>query len=173
MKRIGYQGIVGSYSETVVSELINNSEAVPFKKFRDIFINIENDNIDYGLIPIENNLGGSLHINYDLLNEYNYKIIMEYNYPIDHCLIIHPKTNFANIKKVISHYQAISQCTNFIKEHNLISSESFDTAGSVRLIAESECINTGCIASQRAAELYGMEIVKEKIQNNKINLTRF
>ena len=67
----------------------------------------------------------------------------------------------------------MAQCTDFIKSHNLIANECYDTAGAVKLIAESECLHTACIASRRAASIYGMNIEKENIQNNKINLTRF
>ena len=89
-----------SYSESVIVNLVNNGIGVPLKTFRDIFINLKNGDIEYGLIPIENSLGGSLHINYDLLSEYGFKIVHEVNFPINHCLVMHPKAKFKNIKKL-------------------------------------------------------------------------
>ena len=173
MNLIGYQGVKGSYSESLITSIIDNSEPVSCENFKDVFKMLKEGKIDYGLIPIENNLGGSLHINYDLLLEYGFKIISEYNYPINHCLICHPEVEYSNIKKVISHYQVLAQCANYIKDNNFESSEYFDTGGAIKMLSESQDRNIAGIASERAALTYGMKILKRNVQDNKINITRF
>lgn len=171
---IGYQGIPGSYSEEVITKhLGSNYETDPMSDFENVFQKVSDNKIDYAMIPIENSLGGSLHINYDLLLKYDLKIIAEYNLPINHCLLIHPESNFEDIKYITSHPQALVQCTEFIEKNNLQSQDFFDTAGSAKFINDNHKKNIAAIASKRAAEIYGLKIVAENIQNKSINYTRF
>jgi exosome complex component RRP43 len=171
---IGYQGIPGSYSEEVIiKNLGSNYETDPMSDFENVFQKVFNNKIDYAMIPIENSLGGSLHVNYDLLLKYDLKIIAEYNLPINHCLLVHPDSNFEDIKYITSHPQALVQCTEFIDKHNFKSQDFFDTAGSARFIRDNCKKNIGAIASKRSAEIYGLKILSENIQNKSINYTRF
>ena len=121
MKLVGY----GNQLSKLITSILKSSKPISFEKFEDVFINLKNKVIDYGLIPIENNLGGSLHVNYDLLLKYDFKIIEEYNYPINHCLICLPKSNIKNINTVTSHYQVLYQCANFIKNNKYESLENY------------------------------------------------
>ena len=168
MSLIGYQGIKGSYSESLIIDY-NLGTGFSCKNFEDIFWNLKNDKITYGLIPIENNLGGSLHVNYDLLLEHKFKIIKEYNYPINHCLICNSETNLEDIKLIRSHPQALAQCSNILKEIKIDYKEYYDTAGSVKLLKN----GIAGIASERAAKIYNIKVIKKDIQNNKFNMTRF
>ena len=152
---IGYQGIPGSYSEEVIiKNLGSNYKTDPMSNFEDVFQKVADLNIDYAMIPIENSLGGSLHVNYDLLLKYDLKIIAEYNLPINHCLLVHPDSNLDNLEYITSHPQALVQCTDFIDKNNLKSQDFFDTAGSARFIRDNCKKNIGAIASKRSAEIY-------------------
>lgn len=171
---IGYQGIPGSYSEEVIIKYLgSNYETDPMSDFENVFQKVNTNNVDYAMIPIENSLGGSLHINYDLLLKYDLKIIAEYNLPINHCLLVHPDSSFNEIEYITSHPQALVQCTEFIENNNFKSQDFFDTAGSARFIRDNCKKNIAAIASKRSAEIYNLKILAENIQNKSINYTRF
>jgi len=172
--KLGYQGIPGCYSEEVIVKFIGNQyETESLSDFESVFKKVTNNQIDYAVIPIENSLGGSLHINYDLLIKYNLKIVAEYNLPINHCLLCHPDSDIDQIKYITSHPQALIQCSEFIEDNNLSSQDFFDTAGAARFIKDNCKLNIAAIASKRSAEIYNLKILKENIQNKSINYTRF
>ncbi|VVU94284.1 Aminotransferase class I and II [seawater metagenome] len=172
--KIGYQGIPGSYSEQALQEYLGDSyEFTPIKDFETVFDKITNYEIDMALIPIENSIGGSLHVNYDLLIKHNFFIVGEYNLPINHCLIANHGENLEDIKFITSHPQALIQCNQFIEKNNLKSQDFFDTAGSVKFINENKAKNVAAIASKEAAKIYNMKILQENIQDTNINYTRF
>ena len=171
---IGYQGIPGSYSEEVIIKYFGKKyETNPLSDFENVFLEVSNNKINYAMIPIENSLGGSLHINYDLLLKYNLKIIGEFNLPINHCLLCHPNSDIDKIEYITSHPQALIQCTEYIQNNNLKEQDFFDTAGAAKFIIDNEKKNIAAIASKRAAEIYGLKVLKENIQNKSINYTRF
>lgn len=172
--KIGYQGISGCYSEEVIIKLIgDNYKTEALSDFESVFLKVSNGDIEYAIIPIENSLGGSLHINYDLLIKYDLKIIAEYNFPINHCLLCYPDNNLEDIKYVTSHPQALLQCTEYIENNKLIQQDFFDTAGAAKFIKDNCKKNIAAIASKRSAEIYGLKILDENIQNRSSNYTRF
>ena len=175
MINVGYQGETGAYSEGAIYEYLGKEiNAISYKNFEDVFESILRRNIKYGLLPIENSLGGSIHKNYDLLLKYNnLHIVGEYSHRIIHNLIVYPGTKLEDIDLVISHWQALSQCKDYLNNKNLKYEAKYDTAGSCKFIKENEKRNMAAIASSRAAQEYGLEILDSSIEDNKNNYTRF
>ena len=126
------------------------------------------------MIPIENSLAGSIHQNYDLLLRNDLHIVGEYLLRVRHCLIAMPGVKKEEIKKAISHPQALGQCAGYLRSLTASSRrQCYDTAGSVKMLKESGARDTAAIASRRAAELYEMQILEEGIEDNAENYTRF
>ncbi|MBI3163479.1 MAG: bifunctional chorismate mutase/prephenate dehydratase, partial [Chloroflexi bacterium] len=116
---------------------------------------------------------GSIHQNYDLLLRHNLHITGEYFLRVRHCLIAMPGVKMGDIKKAISHPQALGQCAGYLRSKGIKPEQVYDTAGSVKLLKESGAMDTAAIASKRAAELYEMQILEEGIEDNAENFTRF
>jgi prephenate dehydratase len=125
------------------------------------------------LVPIENSLAGSIHQNYDLLLSHELHIVGEYFLRVRHCLIGFPDAELSAIQRVISHPQALGQCAGHLRELGLKSEAVYDTAGSVKLLKESGDRSCAAVASRRAAEIYGMRILREGMEDNPENYTRF
>lgn len=172
--KIAFQGELGAYSEMAVYTFFNsNVEVKPCKNFDDVFENVKNNHVDYGVIPIENSIEGSVNRTYDLFLEYDLKVCGEIIIRISHCLIAHKGTKIDQIKTVYSHPQALAQCRKFLEQNKLQAVSTFDTAGSVKMIQEKKMINSAAIASERAAQIYNMSIIKREIEDIKNNSTRF
>jgi prephenate dehydratase len=171
--RVAFQGEAGAYSEQAIFGYFGKVEAVPCESFDSVFGFVSSGKCEKGLIPIENSLAGSIHQNYDLLLKNNLHITGEYYLRVRHCLIALPGVKKADIKKAISHPQALGQCAGYLKAHGIKSEAVFDTAGSVKMLKESGALDTAAIASRRAAELYEMQILEQDIEDNPENYTRF
>ena len=171
--QVAFQGEPGAYSEQAVYAYFGNVEAVPCVSFDLVFESVSLGQCQKGMIPIENSLAGSIHQNYDLLLINNLNITGEYFLRVRHCLIALPGSQITDIKKAISHPQALGQCAGYLKTHGIISEPAFDTAGSVKMLRESGAQDMAAIASRRAAELYGMQVLDEDIEDNPENYTRF
>lgn len=166
-----YQGEPGAYSEIAALRI---GEPEPFGSFEEVFAAVESRQVDYAVIPIENSLGGSIHQNYDLLLQHPVVIVAETFVKVEHCLLgIHGSTA-EKAEKVLSHPQALSQCRNFFAAHRWLRAEAaYDTAGSAKMIAAERDARHLAIASKRAAELYGLEILQENLADEEWNITRF
>lgn len=174
MQRIAFQGEPGAYSEAAsLAYFGDNVETVPCETFDAVFERVTNADCDYGMVPIENSLAGSIHHNYDLLLRHELVIQGEHILRVEHCLIANPETSFEDVRVAISHPQALSQCDGFIRSHNLGREVAYDTAGSVKLLRESKRLDAAAIASRRAASVYNMKILMENIEDNPENYTRF
>jgi len=171
--KIAFQGELGAYSEQAVFEYFGEVETQPCESFDAVFDAVSSGRCDSALIPIENSLAGSIHQNYDLLLRHQLHIVGEYFLRVRHCLIALPGVKKSEIKKAISHPQALGQCDAYLRNHNIKAEAVYDTAGSVKMLKESGARNTAAIASRRAAELYGMQILEEGIEDNSENYTRF
>jgi prephenate dehydratase len=171
--RVAYQGEAGAYSEQAIYGYYGDAEAVPCETFDSVFDHVSSRKCDTGLIPIENSLAGSIHQNYDLLLKNTLHITGEYFLRVRHCLIALPGVKKRDIKKAISHPQALGQCLEYLKAEGIKPEAVFDTAGGVKMLKESGALDTAAIASQRAAELYGLQILEEDIEDNPENYTRF
>jgi 3-deoxy-7-phosphoheptulonate synthase len=142
--------------------------------FRNVFQEVKEGKSDFGVIPLENSLTGSIHENYDLLLEYDVRIVGEITLRIVHALIGHPETKFEDIKRVISHPQALEQCRDFLenqKDWELVAAR--DTATAVRRVKEEKNSGDVAIAAREAADLFELSILKEGIETNARNYTRF
>lgn len=168
---IAYQGEPGAYSEIAA---LRFGTPQPFESFDEVFAAVLSKKCDYGVIPIENSLGGSIHQNYDLLQNQPVVILAETFVKVEHCLQGLPGSSTEKARKVLSHPQALAQCRNFIAEHPGIKAEAaYDTAGSAKIVADGGDPTILAIASKRAAELYGLEILRENLADEEWNITRF
>jgi prephenate dehydratase len=171
--KIAFQGEAGAYSEQAVFNYFGQVDTRPCESFDAVFDAVVSNQSESALIPIENSLAGSIHQNYDLLLRHNLHIVGEYFLRVQHCLITAPGVKMEEIKKAISHPQALGQCAAYLRNHGIKAEQVYDTAGSVKMLKESGALDTAAIASRRAAELYGMQILEEGIEDNPENFTRF
>ena len=171
--KVAFQGEPGAYSEQAVFNYFGRVEAQPCESFDAVFDAVISNQCESALIPIENSLAGSIHQNYDLLLRHNLHIVGEYFLRVQHCLIAMPGVKKEDIKKAISHPQALGQCAGYLRSHGIKAEQVYDTAGSVKMVKESGARDTAAIASRRAAELYEMQILEEGIEDNPENYTRF
>jgi prephenate dehydratase len=171
--KIAFQGEAGAYSEQAVFDYFGPVQTQPCESFDAVFDAVVSKDCDSALIPIENSLAGSIHQNYDLLLRHNLFIVGEYLLRVQHCLIAMPGVQKEDIKKAISHPQALGQCAGYLRSHGIKAEQVYDTAGSVKMLKESGQLDVAAIASRRAAELYGMQILEEGIEDNPENYTRF
>ncbi len=171
--KVSFQGEPGAYSEQAVFNYFGNVETVPCESFDVMFDAVVSGKSDMALAPIENSLAGSIHQNYDLLLRHDLHIVGEYLLRVQHCLITNAGVKKEDIRKAISHPQALGQCAAYLRSHGIKAEQVYDTAGSVKMLKESGARDVAAIASQRAAELYGMQILEEGIEDNAENYTRF
>jgi len=172
--RIAFQGELGAYSEMAVYSFFGESVEVKLcKSFDEVFESVKTGTVDYGVVPIENSIEGSVNRTYDLFLEYDLKVCGEIIIRISHCLIAHKGTKIDQIKTVYSHPQALAQCRKFLEQHKLRAISTFDTAGSVKMIKEEKLTDAAAIASERAAKIYNMTILEKEIEDIKNNSTRF
>lgn len=172
--KVAFQGEFGAYSEMAIYSFFGETaEVKPSESFDDVFERVKKRDVDYGVVPIENSIEGSVNRTYDLFLEYNLKVCGEIIIRISHCLIAHEDANINRIKTVYSHPQALAQCRKFLVEHKLKAISTFDTAGSVKMIKEEHLIDAAAIASERAAQIYDMTILEKGIEDVKNNSTRF
>jgi 3-deoxy-7-phosphoheptulonate synthase len=174
--RVWFQGERGAFSENALFRYFpEGAEAVPFEEFRLVFEAVLEGRIRYGIIPLENTLTGSIHQNYDLLLQYpDIRIVGEKIIRIVHHLIGIPGATIAGIRRVYSHPQALSQCAHFLERYPGWEKVPFyDTAGAVAHIAREGRAENAAIASLEAAEAYRMNVLKEGIESDSRNYTRF
>ena len=171
--KVAFQGEAGAYSEQAVFNYFGSVETQPCESFDAVFEAAMSGVCESALIPIENSLAGSIHQNYDLLLRHDLHIVGEYSLRVRHCLIALPGVQIADIQRAISHPQALGQCAGNLRSHHIKAETVYDTAGSVKMLKESGARDTAAIASRRAAELYGMQILEEGIEDNPENYTRF
>ena len=172
--KVAFQGEMGAYSEVAVYKCFGAEvQPVPCKSFQEVFSRVDSGIVDYGVLPIENSIEGSVNQVYDLLLTHNLMICGEVVIKVEHCLIGNPNSNLNRLKRVYSHPQALAQCSNFLERLKCEIIPTYDTAGSVKIVKERGLIDEGAIASERAAEIYGMKILARDISNYPDNYTRF
>lgn len=173
--RTGFQGELGAFSEMAVQAYFGDAaEPVPHGWFDDVFRAVDEERCDYGMLPIENTLAGSIHVNYDLMQEHDQQIVGEIVLRIVHNLMAKPGVRPEELRRVQSHPKALEQCVRFFREHPSLKPETvYDTGGAAKMLGEGEDRDIGVIASTRAAERYGLEILEHGIEDNVQNYTRF
>ncbi len=172
MSKIYFQGTFGAYSHLAALSIDPKTEVVPCKTFDDCFVQASKDTNSKIIIPESNRITGNIGIEY-LIFEYRLNIYAEYFQKIEHNLLGIPGTKVSEIKDVYSHAQALSQCSKFIKSNSLTEHVRADTAGSAEMISINKDKSKAAIASSLSAKTYNLEIIKNNIENEKGNLTRF
>ena len=172
--RIAYQGEPGAYSEAAALRFSDHTDLLPCEAFEDVFKAVAAGRATHGILPVENSIGGSIHRNYDLLIEHDLPIVGEVVLPIRHHLLALPGTTIERVKRIYSHPQALAQCERFLREFGDVQiTSTYDTAGSAKLIKEQGLDDAAAIASERAAQVFGLEALKADIQDYSDNITRF
>ena len=172
-KKVSFQGVEGAYSHLAVQEFFPNSEAVPCKTFELAITAAESGDVDYAMIPIENSAAGRVADIHRLLPKSDLHINFEHFQKVEHKLLIHPETHQGQIKKIISHEQALAQCSEKIQQLDYDILIGADTAGSAKYISEQKISDTAAIASSLAAKIYELKTVDESFANSSNNITRF
>lgn len=175
MRRVAIQGGLGAYHGIAAENYFEEKvEIVPCATFRDIFRSIEKEPNTIGIMAIENTIAGSLLANYDLLKKNKLPIAGEFKQRISHCLAALPGETIHDIKEVQSHPIALMQCTEFLDTMPGVKIvEHEDTALAAKDIADEQLAGHAAICSERAAEIYGLNILARGIETNKHNFTRF
>ena len=174
--KVGYEGANGTFSEIAVNNYFKNESfiGINYTNFLSIVKDIENNVIDYALLPVENTTTGIISRTYDLFKDYDIFGIGEINVKIEENLIVVDGTKFEDIKEVYSHPEVIGQCASFFNENPNIKPISFqDTAKSVEYIKQQNDKSKAALASSLAAKHYNLDILLHNIQDNKNNITRF
>ncbi|HEX9677907.1 prephenate dehydratase [Nitrososphaera sp.] len=171
--RVAFQGERGAYGEMAALQYFPGAILMPLKSFADVFEAAERKKVAYAVIPVENSIEGSVGEVYDLLLLTKLKAVGEVYHRVHHCLIANRGVKISEIKSVYSHPQALGQCRGYLRRKKLEPLMAYDTAGAVKMIKDQKLKGAAAIASRRAAELYGMEVLAEGIEDRKNNYTRF
>lgn len=172
---VAFQGERGAYSEDAcVKQFGSEVETRPYPDFASVFGAVERDEVTHAVVPVENSIEGSVTQVNDLLLDHDLTIVGEVIVPVKHCLMVAEGATMDSVREVMSHPQALGQCRKFLENHpDWKTIASYDTAGSARIVADSKRIDVAAIASRRAAKVYGLKILKEDIQSEDANFTRF
>ena len=171
--KIAYQGVPGAYSHLSCTRVHPELEAHACESFADAMFMVERGEARLAMIPLENSTAGRVEEIYRLMPKTQLHIIAEHFEPVNHCLLAIPGTKLEKLKRVTSHPQALAQCDGNIRALGLEPIAALDTAGSASDLAENPDPELGAIASSLAAELYGLDIVKEGFRDVEGNTTRF
>ncbi|KAK7272284.1 hypothetical protein RJT34_28783 [Clitoria ternatea] len=171
--RISYQGIPGSYTEDAALKAFPNCETVSCNDFEEAFKAVELWLADKVIVPIENTSGGSIHRNYDLLLRHRLHIVGEVQLATNLSLLALPGVRTEFLKRVLSHSQALDLCDNFLTKLGVTRENVDDTAGAAQIIASNGLYDAGAIASIRAAEVYGLNVLAEQIQDDSEIISRY
>jgi len=172
---VAFQGEKGAYSEDACFRYFGTSvKTHPFLDFQSVFEAVEKDKVTHAVVPVENSIEGSVAQVNDLLLDHDLTISGETIVPVKHYLMAFDDATMDAIREVMSHPQALGQSRKFLANHSdWHVTPCYDTAGSARMVAESKRKDLAAIASKRAASVYGLKILKEDIQSEEVNYTRF
>lgn len=171
--RIAYQGVVGAFSEQAALEFAPDATAVGFGSFREAFDATVQGACTHAILPVENSLAGSINQTYDLLTDSVLHVVGERIVRVHHNLLARPGVRFDEVERVYSHPQALAQCQEYLSRHRFEAVTDFDTAGAAKILSENGGKGKAAIASKRAAEAYGLEVLDEHIEDRPFNYTRF
>lgn len=174
--RVAIQGVAGCFHDAAAREYFEGQdiETVPCETFNEMFNLLKSDASMLGILAIENTIAGSLLQNHELLRQSNMTIVGEYKKYISHSIAALPGQSIDDIAEVNSHPMALRQCEQYLQLHPKMKMvETYDTAGSAKMIAENNLVGHAAICGRYAAELYGLNVLEDDIQTNKRNFTRF
>jgi prephenate dehydratase len=172
-KTIAYQGVQGAYSEQACKNAYKTYETIACDTFHEAMWMVERGDADLAMIPLENSTAGRVEEIYRLIPKMSLHVIAEHFEPIVHCLLALPDAKLEDLKYVASHPQALAQCHNNILSLDLKAEAKLDTAGAAKELIDLNDPQRAAIASKLAAELYGLQIVKENFEDKHGNTTRF
>jgi len=172
---VAFQGELGAFSEEAVRTWFGPEvEPLPCREFRQVGEAVRSGRVTAGVLPVENTLAGTVQPAYDVLAEPGLEVVGEVIRPIRHFLLGVPRATLEGVRRVISHPVALAQCGNFLSSHPGMEAVAvYDTAGAAREVAEAGDPAVAAIASHRAAERYGLEVLAEDLQDRSDNQTRF
>lgn len=173
MVKVAFQGERGAFGEDAVINFFKDAELLTCRHLEEVFAAVSKGEADFGVVAVENSLAGSINETYDLLLQYQVNIYGEVNLRISHCLMALPDEKLEDIKTVYSHPQALAQCEEFLKRLGAEVVPTYNTAASAKRIKEEKLKGCAAIASRRAAQIYGLEVLAEGIETSKDNYTRF
>jgi prephenate dehydratase len=179
---VAFQGERGAFGDEATRTYFGQREArstkrqvnpLPCKSFADVFRAVASGEAHYGLVPVENSQSGSINEVYDLLRQHDLFVIGEISHPVNQCLLCLKGQEMKDIKRVISHPQALAQSDVFLRELGVEIVATYDTAGSAKMLRDDQLMGVAAIAAAGAAEIYDLEILARDIQTIKGNYTRF
>jgi prephenate dehydratase len=171
---IAYQGLAGAFSEAAAAALFPGASLIPRRTFAEVFAALEAHEVDAAVVPVENTHAGSVADVYDLLRQHSSaKVVAETIVRVRHCLLGVPGSRLEDIRIARSHPQALAQVEDFLREHSIQPEVAFDTAGAAALVAEAKDPAVAAVASRRAAERYGLDVLEDSIETSTDNFTRF
>lgn len=175
MPRVAFQGELGAFSEEAVRRFFGDTaEPIPQREFADVARAVVERDVDYGLLPIENTLAGSVVPSYDVLAAGTLEVIGEVVTPIHHCVLAPEGAALDGLQRVLSHPVALAQCTRFLRARPKLDAMAvYDTAGAARDVAARGDVATGAIAGRAAADRYGLVILGADVEDRHDNQTRF
>ncbi len=171
---IAYQGLAGAFSEAAAAALFPGASLRPRRTFAEVFAALEAHEVDAAVVPVENTHAGSVADVYDLLRQHTgAKVIAEVIVRVRHCLLGVRGSSLDGIRVARSHPQALSQVEEFLRTHRIQPEVAFDTAGAAAEVAEAKDPSVAAVASRRAAERYGLDVLEDSIETSTDNFTRF
>jgi chorismate mutase/prephenate dehydratase len=174
MIKVAFQGERGAFSEDAAAKLFGRDiDFLPCVRLKQVFEHVSRDKVEFGVVPLENSQAGSINDTYDLLLAHPLNIFAEVILKVSHYLMALPGEKLADIATIYSHPQALAQCEEFLNKLTAEIVPSYDTAGSAKMIKEKKLKNSAAIASKRAADIYGLEILAPEIETNVNNYTKF
>lgn len=179
MKTVAYLGIPGSFSHIAARTYFGDAEYLGKATFKMVFDALRNGDAEYGIVPVENSLAGTIYENYDYLNQYLVNAVGEVYVHVKHQLLVSDGSQnavqaVAGIRKVYSHPKALEQCTRFFEQHPKIEQIAVsDTAAAAKRVAESHDPTLAAIANEEAARIYGLRMLVDNLQDDPQNYTRF
>lgn len=171
---VACQGTEGSYAARACGRLFSIPNTMFFQSFENVFHAVESGLCQYGVLPVENSSAGSVTDVYDLMVKHKFYIVRSLKLHIHHALLAKKGTDFSQIKEIVSHEQALHQCSAFLKSLPDVKVTAFaNTAMAAKYVAESDRTDIAAIASEDCAKLYGLQVVHDTVQNHQNNYTRF
>ena len=170
---VACQGIEGAYSQQACDKLFSLPSIMYFTDFNGVFSAVEKGLCQYGVLPIENSTHGSVYETYDLMRRHSFYIVRSLRLKIDHCLLTKPGVKLSAIKTIISHPQALGQCSEFTHSLGVNAQPVSNTAVAARMVAEGDDPSVACLSSACCADTYGLDCHDVKVSNSDSNYTRF
>lgn len=171
---VACQGTEGAYSQICCDKMFPNASIMYTNSFEGVFQAVQNNLCRYGVLPIENNIYGSVNQVYDLMKKYKFYIARSMKLRIDHCLVAKPGVKTEDIREIYSHEQALGQCSEYLKDFPNAKKRVWEnTAMAAKMVAASDDDTLAAICSMESAQIYGLHILDQSIQNNDNNYTRF